>query len=206
MTVFKVDEARETPVVVNTLGTTEPVIEQAEQPVVHIVVPDDFPQKPKRKGKSGFPCGCLIALFVLVMCVVPILFFTFLGGINATWERTTADTVIGTVKEGPDGKFIKGYGNDGLQYYHIAIVRKDTGQTEVLQIRDSLTYNQFKSADLYQALEPGKTYEFKVFGKRIDWASQFRVIYEFKLLQSAANSNVGGSVITGPQLEPSDNR
>lgn len=51
-----------------------------------------------------------------------------------------------------------------------------TNECGTLAVTDLMTHGQFNSADIYAAIEPGKTYEMVTVGWRIGWLSAFPTI------------------------------
>ncbi len=113
------------------------------------------------KKKSGCIDQCLVG-FVIV-CLLGMFVVWPIG--SFVYSTTTYDTVVITV-ENKDVSV-----SQGTSTY---LIFSDSG--EVFQTRDSFWNWKFNSSDTYGAMKKGKTYEAKVFGRRIPFFSMYRSV------------------------------
>ena len=68
----------------------------------------------------------------------------------------------------------------------------DKKESHVFEVTDSLFKLRFDSADVYNKIQPGETYEFTTGGYRIPFFSMYPNIYEFKEIAKEEEQNDKG--------------
>lgn len=110
-----------------------------------------------------------MVMFAIMIIVVIICLF---AGCSHTIDRNTNERqIIGTVTD----KDIKRYGEEDK---YLVFIETEDGETEVMEITDSLIYGKFDSSDIYGSLKVNEKYTFTITGSRNEFWSWYPNIQE----------------------------
>lgn len=118
-----------------------------------------------------FICEYLASSIIAIILLLLILLL-FAVGIRYT-SYGNEQVITGTVEE----KYIKRSGNSDS--YMVNVITED-GDNIILKNRDLIFKLKFDSSDIQAKIKEGKTYRFKVCGRRIRPLSSYQNIYELE--------------------------
>ena len=123
-----------------------------------------------------FQTGCLIFIFV----------FTFALCFGEAYIKVAnPQTYTVTVQS----KDIKSGSKSGK--FLVFCIDTNTGESRVFEVTDSLFKWRFDSADIYNMIKEGETYEFTTGGYRVPFLSMYPNIYEVNQVQSQEIPELG---------------
>ena len=67
---------------------------------------------------------------------------------------------------------------------YLVFTKTDRGESEVMEVTDSLLAGRFNSADVYSCIEIGKKYRFSVRGSRSPLMSWYPNIYDYEEIKN----------------------
>ena len=117
---------------------------------------------------NDFKAEVLAFIFILVVFVLPwCLVSGYVHNCNERVYKHCLVTEKGIKNQDKDGKYL-------------IYTKVDGEDVEVFEIEDSIVQGRWNSSDIYAQIEAGKTYTFKVVGKRSHFWSWYPNIIEWK--------------------------
>lgn len=114
---------------------------------------------------------------IVFMVVFAIVIVAFLATCSNSFQKAfNRRDVVGTVTD----KDIK---RSDREDKYLIYTKDSDGNPQVYEITDSLLAFRFNSSDVYASIEVGKTYRFRVGGKRNTLLSWYPNIYEFEEIE-----------------------